>query len=107
MCIRDSLSLGLALIFTPAFTTGLNPLPPHLYSHGSAIMSTLQQVAGAAGTALLVSVYAVVSASAGMVAGMHAAFLTASVIAVAAVVLAALMRKTTAVEPAAEHAVSH
>ncbi len=107
IALHVGLSLGLALIFTPAFTTGLNPLPPHLYSHGSAIMSTLQQVAGAAGTALLVSVYAVVSASAGMVAGMHAAFLTASVIAVAAVVLAALMRKTTAVEPAAEHAVSH
>ncbi|HEX9228304.1 MAG TPA: DHA2 family efflux MFS transporter permease subunit [Arthrobacter sp.] len=108
IALHVGLSLGLALIFTPAFTTGLNPLPPHLYSHGSAIMSTLQQVAGAAGTALLVSVYAVVSAGAGMVAGMHAAFLTASVIAVAAVVLAALMRKTPAVEnPAAEHAVSH
>ena len=89
-----ALSLGLALLFTPAFTTGLNPLPPHLYSHGSAIMSTLQQVAGAAGTALLVSIYAVVSAGAGIVAGMHAAFLTAAVIAVAAVVLSAMMRKT-------------
>ncbi|XAS64237.1 DHA2 family efflux MFS transporter permease subunit [Micrococcaceae bacterium Sec5.8] len=98
------LSLGLALIFTPAFTTGLNPLPPHLYSHGSAIMNTSQQVAGAAGTALLVSIYAVVSAGSGMVAGMHAAFLTASAIAVAAVVLAAMMRKTDAVEhPAAGH----
>ncbi|HSO90391.1 MAG TPA: DHA2 family efflux MFS transporter permease subunit [Arthrobacter sp.] len=96
--LHVGLSLGLALIFTPAFTTGLNPLPPHLYSHGSAIMNTLQQVAGAAGTALLVSIYAVVSASAGMVAGMHAAFLTASVIAVAAVVLSALMRKTAAAE---------
>ena len=98
IALHVGLSLGLALIFTPAFTTGLNPLPPHLYSHGSAIMSTLQQVAGAAGTALLVSIYAVVSAGAGMVAGMHAAFLTASVIAVAAVVLAAMMRKTAAVE---------
>ncbi|MDR7081690.1 DHA2 family lincomycin resistance protein-like MFS transporter [Arthrobacter ginsengisoli] len=98
VALHVGLSLGLALIFTPAFTTGLNPLPPHLYSHGSAIMSTLQQVAGAAGTALLVSIYAVVSAGAGMVAGMHAAFLTASVIAVAAVVLAAMMRKTAAVE---------
>lgn len=89
-----ALSLGLALLFTPAFTTGLNPLPPHLYSHGSAIMSTLQQVAGAAGTALLVSIYAVVAAGAGIVAGMHAAFLTAAVIALAAVVLSAMMRKT-------------
>ncbi|GAA3320062.1 DHA2 family efflux MFS transporter permease subunit [Arthrobacter ramosus] len=88
------LSLGLALLFTPAFTTGLNPLPPHLYSHGSAIMSTLQQVAGAAGTALLVSIFAVVSAASGLVAGMQAAFLTATLIAVVAVVLSTMMRKT-------------
>ncbi|MDQ0823184.1 DHA2 family lincomycin resistance protein-like MFS transporter [Arthrobacter sp. V4I6] len=102
------LSLGLALLFTPAFTTGLNPLPPHLYSHGSAIMSTLQQVAGAAGTALLVSIYAVVAAGAGMVAGMHAAFLTAAAIALAAVVLSALMRKPAAAENSAgEHPAPH
>ncbi len=96
--LHVALSLGLALLFTPAFTTGLNPLPPHLYSHGSAIMSTLQQVAGAAGTALLVSIYAVVAAGSGIVAGMHAAFLTAAVIAVAAVVLSAMMRKTAGAE---------
>jgi DHA2 family lincomycin resistance protein-like MFS transporter len=93
IALHVALSLGLALLFTPAFTTGLNLLPPHLYSHGSAIMSTLQQVAGAAGTALLVSIYAVVAAGAGIVAGMHAAFLTAAVIALAAVVLSAMMRK--------------
>ena len=51
-------SARLACLFTPAFTTGLNPLPPYLYSHGSAIMATLQQVAGAAGTALLVAIMA-------------------------------------------------
>ncbi len=94
IALHVGLSLGLALVLTPAFTTGLNPLPPHLYSHGSAIMSTLQQVAGAAGTALLVSIYAVVSAASGSIAGMHAAFLTAAVIALAAVVLSAMMRKT-------------
>ncbi|MFJ6077450.1 DHA2 family efflux MFS transporter permease subunit [Pseudarthrobacter sp. NPDC092419] len=92
--LHVGLSFGLALLFTPAFTTGLNPLPPHLYSHGSAIMSTTQQVAGAAGTALLVSIFAVVSTTAGLVAGMSAAFLAATVIAVAAVVLSAMMRKT-------------
>ncbi len=52
------MSVGLACLFTPAFTTGLNPLPPQLYSHGSAILATLQQVAGAAGTALLVAIMA-------------------------------------------------
>ncbi|MDN3936052.1 MDR family MFS transporter [Arthrobacter sp. YD4] len=94
IALHVTLSLGLALLFTPAFTTGLNPLPPHLYSHGSAILSTLQQVAGAAGTALLVSIFAVVSVSSGPAAGMHAAFLTAASIAVAALVLSLLMRKT-------------
>ncbi|GAA1778940.1 MDR family MFS transporter [Pseudarthrobacter sulfonivorans] len=97
--LHVGLSFGLALLFTPAFTTGLNPLPPHLYSHGSAIMSTSQQVAGAAGTALLVSIFAVVSASSGLVAGMSAAFLTATVIALAAVVLSAMMRKTEGAAP--------
>jgi DHA2 family lincomycin resistance protein-like MFS transporter len=101
--LHVSLSLGLALLFTPAFTTGLNPLPPHLYSHGSAILSTLQQVAGAAGTALLVSIFAVVSAGAGVVAGMHAAFLTAAAIALAAVVLSALMRRTEGAAGPAAH----
>ncbi|MGY2744273.1 DHA2 family efflux MFS transporter permease subunit [Arthrobacter sp. UYCu723] len=103
IALHVGLSLGLALLFTPAFTTGLNPLPPHLYSHGSAIMSTLQQVAGAAGTALLVSIYAVVSAASGLVAGMHAAFLTAAVIALAAVVLSAMMRKTAGTDQPAAH----
>ncbi|WP_455836381.1 DHA2 family efflux MFS transporter permease subunit [Pseudarthrobacter siccitolerans] len=97
--LHVGLSFGLALLFTPAFTTGLNPLPPHLYSHGSAIMSTMQQVAGAAGTALLVSIFAVVSAASGLVAGMSAAFLTATVIALAAVVLSAMMRKTEGAGP--------
>ncbi len=97
--LHVGLSFGLALLFTPAFTTGLNPLPPHLYSHGSAIMSTTQQVAGAAGTALLVSIFAVVSAASGLVAGMSAAFLTATVIALAAVVLSAMMRKTEGAAP--------
>ena len=103
IALHVALSLGLALLFTPAFTTGLNPLPPHLYSHGSAIMSTLQQVAGAAGTALLVSIYAFVAESSGMVAGMHAAFLTAAVIALAAVVLSAMMRKTAGAAQPAPH----
>ena len=52
------LMLGLACLFTPCFTAGLNPLPPYLYSHGSAILATLQQVAGAAGVALLVAIMA-------------------------------------------------
>ncbi|HWL95724.1 MAG TPA: DHA2 family efflux MFS transporter permease subunit [Nocardioidaceae bacterium] len=50
------LTIGLAFVFTPVFTAGLAFLPPHLYSHGSAMLGTLQQVAAAAGTALVVTV---------------------------------------------------
>ncbi|WP_236638161.1 MFS transporter [Mangrovicoccus ximenensis] len=50
------LSIGLALLFTPLFTSAMGALPQELYSHGSAVLGTVQQVAGAAGIALFVSV---------------------------------------------------
>jgi len=56
------LSLGLAFMFTPLFTISLGALPPHLYGHGSAMVGTVQQVAGAAGTALFVTVMSTVAA---------------------------------------------
>jgi DHA2 family lincomycin resistance protein-like MFS transporter len=57
------LSAGLAFLFTPLFTSSLGSLPQHLYSHGSAVIGTVQQVAGAAGIALFVSVMTVRSAA--------------------------------------------
>ena len=48
------LMVSLASIFTPMFTLGLSSLTPELYSHGSSILGTLQQVAGAVGTAAVV-----------------------------------------------------
>jgi DHA2 family lincomycin resistance protein-like MFS transporter len=50
------LGIGLALLLTPLFTMALGSVPQHLYSHGSATVGTLQQVAGAAGIAVLVTV---------------------------------------------------
>ena len=50
------LMVSLAALFTPSFTLGLGSLPPQLYSHGSSLLGTSQQVAGAAGTALVVTV---------------------------------------------------
>lgn len=46
---------GLAMTFTPMFTASLSALPAPLYSHGSALLATLQQVGGAAGIAVLIS----------------------------------------------------
>lgn len=57
-------SIGLAFIFTPLFTSSLGSLPKHLYSHGSATVSTVQQVAGAAGTALFISIMSGIVAAA-------------------------------------------
>jgi MFS transporter, DHA2 family, lincomycin resistance protein len=100
------LSIGLAFVFTPLFTAGLGAVQPHLYSYGSAIFGTTQQLAGAAGVALLVSVLSVSSArlaaeGADVVAqtagGVHAAFLVAACVSLVAVVGAFFVR-TPAVE---------
>ena len=50
------LMISLAAVFTPVFTLGLGALPMHLYSHGSSMLGTLQQVAAAFGTALVVTI---------------------------------------------------
>jgi DHA2 family lincomycin resistance protein-like MFS transporter len=100
------LSLGLALLFTPLMTTGLNPLPSRLYSHGSAIMSTLQQVAGAVGTALLITIMTNRAASLGQAvstelaqaAGLRSAFAVASGFALVAVALTFFLRRARPVE---------
>jgi DHA2 family lincomycin resistance protein-like MFS transporter len=95
--------LGLACLFTPAFTAALNPLPPYLYSHGSAILGTLQQVAGAAGTALLVAIMATRTATLSQAGlpqipalngGIATAFTVAALISIAAVILAFFIRNS-------------
>ncbi|MGE6576511.1 DHA2 family efflux MFS transporter permease subunit [Paenibacillus xylanexedens] len=48
--------VGISMIMMPAQTNGLNQLPPEYYPHGTAIMNTLQQVSGAIGTAVAVSI---------------------------------------------------
>lgn len=48
--------LGMALFMMPIQTAGLNQLPSRLNAHGTAISNTSRQVAGAIGTALLVTV---------------------------------------------------
>ena len=96
------MSVSFAFIFTPLFTVALGVLPPRLYSHGSAMIGTIQQVAGAAGTSLFVTVFAMqtaVATSAGqpdaqaMLTGSHWAFLGAGAVWTAAVVTGFFLRK--------------
>src|SRR5690606_39058289 len=56
LALHGLLMLSLAVTFTPVFTLGLGAIPSRLYSHGSSILSTLQQVAAAFGTALMITV---------------------------------------------------
>ncbi|SMG44401.1 MFS transporter, DHA2 family, lincomycin resistance protein [Paenibacillus aquistagni] len=54
--LHSSLFIGISMIMMPAQTNGLNQLPSELYPDGTAVMNTLQQVAGAVGTAVAVSI---------------------------------------------------
>jgi MFS transporter, DHA2 family, lincomycin resistance protein len=56
IALHIGLTVGIAMIWTPAQTNGLNQLPPELYPHGTAVMNTLQQVGGAIGTAVAISI---------------------------------------------------
>lgn len=94
--------LGLAATFTPLMTSGLGSVPDHLYSHGSAVVSTFQQVAGAAGTALMVTVLTVVSAGTveaggtqadGITDGVQTAFTIAAVLSIVLIAVAFWVRK--------------
>lgn len=106
------LSIGLCLMFTPLMTTALGSLPNELYSHGSAIMNTMQQLAGAMGTAFLV-VFLTRGTSAGIESGLtpaaataqgaHWAFLFAAIVAVVIAVLAPLIKKAPVIEEPAEN----
>lgn len=61
--LHSLLMIGVSMVFMPAQTNGMNQLPLELYPHGTAIMNTLQQVAGAIGTALAVSIMTAGSSS--------------------------------------------
>jgi MFS transporter, DHA2 family, lincomycin resistance protein len=56
VALHIGLMIGSSMVLMPAQTNGLNQLPPELYPHGTAVISTLQQVAGAIGTAVSVSI---------------------------------------------------
>ena len=97
------LSVGLAFLFSPLMTSALGSLPPHLYSHGSALLNTLQQVAAAAGTALFITVMTlgIVSGAesgegdiAAQMTGVHNALLVGAIISLITVVGVWFVRNT-------------
>ncbi len=57
------LRIGLSFISMPLNTAGLNALPRELGSHGSAVNNTVRQLAGAIGTAVVITVYTIQATS--------------------------------------------
>ena len=100
--------IGLAALFTPVFTLGLGDVPMNLYSHGSSMLGTIQQVAGAFGTALVITLMTSHEKSriadgvpkvAAQIDGMQLAFLVSAVIALGVIVLVTMLPNRAAVDP--------
>lgn len=102
--------IGVSMVMMPSQTNGLNQLPPQLYPHGTAIINTFQQVFGAIGSAVAVSVMSngsekfVKSAQnpsdpslipSAMVAGVHDAFIFGMIIALVGVLLSFFFKRVT------------
>ncbi|MEW1956826.1 MDR family MFS transporter [Kineococcus sp. NPDC059986] len=100
--VHTLLSIGLAFMFTPLFTSALGSLRAELYAHGSATVGTVQQLAGAAGTALFVTVLSTRSADSlaagtdqlhAVANGVQGAFVWGGVISLVALGLSLLVRR--------------
>jgi DHA2 family lincomycin resistance protein-like MFS transporter len=107
LCCHVLLSLGLATVLPSVFTAGLSAVPPRLTSYGSAIFATVQQVGGAAGTALAITLLAIGAAGYGAggapgaaeAAGTRLAFLVCAGVFVVAVAVATMVKRTASSTP--------
>ncbi|WP_087972102.1 MDR family MFS transporter [Oceanobacillus rekensis] len=118
MFIHAVRMFGLSMVMMPVQTNGLNQLPVEYYPHGTAMNNTLNQVSGAIGTAVIITIMSIrennyVSkfsaqvigqptveveqqiAMEAMLGGINDAFLISSIIIVAALVLAFFMKRAT------------
>lgn len=91
---------GMSLVNMPLTTWGLNALPNNMIAHGSAINNTARQVAGSIGTAILITIMAMVTAASrnlgglgATLRGMHAAYGTAASLGAVALIMAILFIK--------------
>lgn len=82
---------GIAMVMMPVTTAGLNELPRRLMPHGTAMNNTFRQMAGAIGTALLVSVMTTRAIPEqgvqGALHGVNVSFIVAGILAIAGWIL--------------------
>lgn len=86
------------MVMMPVTTAGLNRLSRTLVPHGTAMSNTMRQIAGAVGTALLVSIMTNTAISnegvEGMIHGVNMSFLFAGILALVGFILAFKLEKT-------------
>ncbi|MGW5311290.1 MDR family MFS transporter [Nocardia thailandica] len=108
LALHVLLMVALAATFTPVFTLGLGALPMNLYSHGSSMLGTLQQVAAAFGTALVITLMS--ARSKDLIAegvepvvahldGMKLAFLVSAALSLLVIAMAVLLPNRAAADP--------
>lgn len=103
-----TMTLGQALMWSPLNTVALSGLRSDLYPHGSAAFSAIQQLGGAAGTAILVSAYTLGADAdtskaldmAQSVSAAQMAFTAAAIIACLSAVVTLFVRRVPTQEPA-------
>lgn len=108
--LHVSMMVAISMIMMPAQTNGLNQLPKRYYPHGTAILNTLSQVAGAVGVSLFISImsagqkqYLTESSNPtdpseianAMVSGVHNSFVIGFAFAILAVVVSFFIKRTT------------
>lgn len=89
--------LGVAMVMMPVTTAGLNQISNTLVPHGTAMNNTMRQVAGAVGTALLVSIMTGTmkpeEGVEGMIHGVNVSFFFAATLAFIGFILAFWLRE--------------
>lgn len=106
--------VAIGFFFTPVFSMTMGSVAPQLYSHASATVGSLQQVGGAAGTAMFITAFTVASAANGgaesadgVIAGTQQAFILGAIFWLATIVVVFFIRekrKGAGVEASAEAA---
>lgn len=87
------LLISIAMVMTVSQPNGVNQLPRELYSHGTAVMNTLTQLAGGVGAAAYI---AIMSAKPDIESGFHLAFRWGALIMLLPLVVAFFVRRSQA-----------
>lgn len=99
--------IGLAMVMMPVTTAGINVLPRRLIPHGTAMNNTMRQIAGAIGTAVLITIMTMSAldpqvtgdVDMAMIHGVNVSFMAATVLSLIGLILAFFIKKQDEEQP--------